>query len=235
MPTAPLPPAAAPQIISTADGSHSLQSEHFGVAYHSTHGAIQESQHVFIHAGLLPCIAADLPEVKVLEMGFGTGLNAYLVALEAEKHPRIQFHYLAVELYPIGLALAEQLNYSAQFGRAGDPLFIALHRCPWEEEQALLPNFFFRKLAADFQTADLPKDWASVLFFDAFSPGSQAELWEATALGKAVNCLAVGGHLVTYCAKGAVKRSLKSLGLEVSALPGPPGKREMTRASKVIV
>lgn len=232
--SSPSLPSDFPKIISTSDGSHSLHSEHFGVAYHSTHGAVQESQHVFIEAGLRPFILALQQEIRVLEMGFGSGLNAYLVALEAEKHPHIQFHYLGVELYPIGIALAEQLNYAAQLGREGDPLFLAMHNCPWEEEQALGPNFFFRKIKADFQTADLPEGWANALFFDAFAPSSQAELWEDSTLKKAAAALASGGHFVTYCAKGSVKRSLKGLGLAVQALPGPPGKREMTRARKVI-
>lgn len=235
MPT-PRLPSDAPKIIDTSDGSHSLQSEHFGVAYHSTHGAIQESQHVFIEAGLRPFILVEQKEIKVLEMGFGSGLNAYLVALEAEKHPTIQFHYLGVELYPISLSLAASLNYPTQLGKAADdPLFRKLHSASWEEVQALLPNFFFQKLHADFQTAELPQNWANTLFFDAFAPSSQAELWEEAALQKAAATLAPGGHLVTYCAKGAVKRSLKGLGLSVNPLPGPPGKREMTRASKAIV
>lgn len=225
----------SPQIISTSDGSHSLQSELFGVAYHSTHGAIQESLHVFIQAGLYPFLMAGLKDIKVLELGFGTGLNAYLVALEAEKHPHVRFHYLGVELYPIGLALAKQLNYPSQLSREGDPLFMALHSCPWEEEQVLLPNFFFRKLAADFQKANLPEAWANTFFFDAFAPSSQAELWEEATLEKAAKCLKPGGHLVTYCAKGSVKRSLKKVGLVVSGLPGPPGKREMSRASKASI
>lgn len=235
MPT-PTLASDAPKIIDTSDGSHSLQSEHFGVAYHSTHGAIQESQHVFIEAGLRPFILAEQKEIKVFEMGFGSGLNAYLVALEAEKHPTIQFHYVGIELYPITMALAASLNYPVQLGRvANDPLFLMLHSAPWEEAQALLPNFSFRKLQADFQTSTLPQNWANTLFFDAFAPTSQAELWEEEALQKAAATLAPGGHLVTYCAKGVVKRSLKSLGLAVSALPGPPGKREMTRATKVII
>ncbi len=235
MPT-PTLPSDTPKIIATSDGSHSLQSEHFGVAYHSTHGAIQESQHVFIEAGLRPFILAAQKEIKVLEMGFGSGLNAYLVALEAEKHPAIQFHYLGVELYPISSALAASLNYPLQLNRtASDSLFLRLHSASWEETQALLPNFSFQKLQADFQTAELPQDWANTLFFDAFAPTSQAELWEEAALQRAAATLAPGGHLVTYCAKGAVKRSLKGLGLEVQALPGPPGKREMTKASKAII
>ncbi len=203
------------------------------MSYHSLHGAIQESSHVFIAAGIRPWLETATPTIRVAELGFGTGLNAYLLAIESENHPTISFEYLGLERYPLAVEIAQQLNYPSLLDRPSDTLLLELHQRSWEETHPLRPNFSFRKVAADFLAAELPKNWAHCLFFDAFAPSSQPELWEPDALRKAADTLAVGGHLVTYCAKGVVKRSLAALGLSVTPLPGPPGKREMTRATKI--
>lgn len=220
------------KIVLTEDGSHSLESGRFGVTYHSVHGAIQESQHVFLDAGLRPWLEDDPTEINIVEMGFGTGLNAYLTLLEAQRFPDRIFRYLTLEKYPIDEAVVQQLNYPELLGQPDHIYFSALHGAEWEREVTITDNFFFHKRREDLLEANLPADWAHCVFFDAFAPGSQPELWETEALKRMVDCLRPGGNLTTYCAKGVVKRSLRSLDLTVEALPGPPGKREMTRAVK---
>lgn len=224
----------AVRIVETQDGSHSLISERFGVSYHSKYGAVQESRHVFIEAGLhlkLP----GLSVVNVLEMGFGSGLNALLSLLAAhETEKAITYH--AVEAFPITLEQAQALNYSDFLASDSIPyqaLFQELHRCSWGEEHPISDKFTFLKWLSTIEDQILPSSFYHVVYFDAFAPSSQPELWTPDVLGKFYDALTPGGVLVTYCAKGTVKRALKSLGFKVEGIPGPPGKREMTRAIKV--
>lgn len=219
-----------PRIFETQDGSHSVYSQVHGVSYHSKYGAIQESQHVFIQAGLYYKMAAA-PALSVLEIGLGTGLNAYMTLLEAEKH-QLPVYYTAVEAYPVSMEEAGQLNYPAQLD-AGlwSEQFLQLHSAAWDQEQELSPHFHFTKLFQRFESLDLSEGF-DVIYFDAFAPDAQPELWEAPVMGIMYRALRPGGVLTTYCAKGIVKRTLKSLGFQIEALPGPPGKREMTRALK---
>lgn len=226
---------SSPTLITTRDGSHSLQSEAFQVAYHSIHGAIQESQHVFMDAGFQHCLDRGLTTIHVLEMGFGTGLNAYLALLKAVDLPNIAVSYLTIEQFPITEELVNELNYPALLGKPADPLFNALHECAWNEEVQLTENFCFRKLKGNLLEDELhlPREWADTVFYDAFAPETQPYLWEEPALKKIATAMANDGTFVTYCAKGIVKRCLKTIGLTVEALPGPPGKREMTRGSKL--
>jgi tRNA U34 5-methylaminomethyl-2-thiouridine-forming methyltransferase MnmC len=216
--------------IDTQDGSHSLYSETFGESYHSRYGAIRESRHVFIEAGLFPLLLSR-KAVSILELGFGTGLNALLTLSECQVRD-VKVYYEAVEAFPVAEAAAAGLNY---------PLFVddnrwqaafrEMHRAPWNESVDLAPGFTLRKTLARFESVSYPPTF-HLAYFDAFAPGAQPELWEPAVLGKVYEALLPGGALVTYCAKGAVKRTLRGLGFEVSALPGPPGKREMTRAVK---
>jgi tRNA U34 5-methylaminomethyl-2-thiouridine-forming methyltransferase MnmC len=217
------------KIFLTDDGSHSLMSETFGDSYHSKFGAIQESQHVFIDAALNLQIAKDKKELTVLEIGFGTGLNALMTFREAERQ-NLKIHYLTFEKYPLSIEQSETLNYAEQLG-VESSVFKTLHSCNWGETIQLSPNFSFEKREADCQTIDL-LNFADIVYFDAFAPQIQPELWEVPILERLFAAMKTGSVLTTYCAKGAVKRALKEVGFQLESLPGPIGKREMTRALK---
>jgi len=217
------------ELFETQDGSHSLISHQFGVSYHSKYGAIQESEHVFIDAGLKARLSLDDAPISVLEFGFGTGLNALLSYQLAEALHR-PVYYEGMEAYPVAASLVEQLNYAEQLGIAPS-IFQELHAASWGDTHALGAYFSFRKIEMSFEHLDAEAAF-DVIYFDAFAPSAQAELWEAPLLQKAYRALRPRGYLVTYCAKGVVKRTLKSLGFRLETLPGPPGKREMTRCIK---
>lgn len=219
---------AVTTLIETEDGSHSLHSEQYGTGYHSKYGAIQESDHVFIKAGLAQ-VAAKQSAVRILEMGFGTGLNAYLSLLYGLQQQK-SIYYETVETFPISQEQAQLLNYPDQL-KASPRDFLALHTAPWDKEVAVSPTFTLCKRMDKIQQAPLSSSF-DVVFFDAFAPSSQPELWEAPVLERFFQVLAPGGIFVTYCAKGVVKRCLRSIGFTVEGIPGPPGKREMTRAIK---
>lgn len=222
--------ATPPRIFETQDGSHSLFSETHGVSYHSKYGAIQESQHVFIESGLYYKMTGKTG-LSVLEIGLGTGLNAFMTLLEAEKRG-IPILYTAAEAFPVSQEEATQLNYPGLLD-GGDrrEQFLAIHSCAWGTPQQLSPYFSFTKLLTRFEELDFPENF-DVIYFDAFAPTAQPELWEASVMDIMFRSLRPGGVLTTYCAKGSVKRTLKAIGFEIEALPGPPGKREMTRAIK---
>ena len=220
------------QIIDTQDGSHSVLAEEFGVSYHSKYGAIQESMHVFIEAGLR-YRAATQKELSVLGIGFGTGLNALLTCIEAEKND-LSIHYTAVEAYPLSFDFIQQLNYTQTLGlNPDDNFFTKIHECKWENRVAIHPSFSIIKNKKKFEEIDEESVY-DVIYFDAFAPNAQPELWEAPLLEKMYKALRLNGVLTTYCAKGVVKRTLKSVGFTIEALPGPPGKREMTRGKKIV-
>lgn len=215
-------------LFETQDGSHSLMSERFGVSYHSKYGAIQESRHVFIEAGLAAVLSRK-EHVRIFEMGFGTGLNAFL-ALHYCQQSRKSCHFETVEAFPIPAPDSRQFNFPSQLG-AEAAAFYALHDAPWNELAAITPDFTLLKW--QMLVADAPLTGGfDVVFFDAFAPSSQPELWESPILSKMYDALAPGGIFVTYCAKGVVKRTLRDVGFTVEGIPGPPGKREMTRATK---
>lgn len=217
-------------IIQTQDGSHSIFSEQFGETYHSKYGAIQESKHVFLDAGFYP-IALAKKEVRILDIGFGTGLNAFLTLLATEKRD-LNVYYEAVEAYPLTLKEAMQLNYSTLLGLpARQAVFEKLHTADWERSVQVIPCFTLKKHQALFQDISYQNEF-DLIYFDAFAPKAQPELWEYAVLKKMYQALKEGGVLVTYCAKGVVKRTLKEVGFKVKALPGPPGKREMTYCCK---
>lgn len=215
-------------LIETEDGSHSLRSTQFGVSYHSKYGAIQESKHVFIEAGLAP-VANTKSDIRILEMGFGTGLNAYLSLLYGQQYQK-SIYFETVETAPISGEQAQSLNYPALL-KADSKEFIDLHTANWDTVVAVTPEFTLCKWLNDVQEAPLSGNF-DVVFFDAFAPSSQPELWEAPVLEKLFQALSPGGIFVTYCAKGVVKRCLRSIGFTIEGIPGPPGKREMTRGIK---
>ncbi len=221
-------------LLTTGDGSHSLISQPFGVPYHSYHGAVQESRHVFLDAGLWDCLGEGPQQLRILEMGFGTGLNALLTRQVASHFPCTAIHYYACERFPLPCATAANLNYPELLDLPKAD-FLALHDAPWAQAVVLDPNFQLWKWEGDF-LAGLPKAWPlgrmDLIYYDAFAPISQPELWTPEALTICFSALAPGGILVTYCAKGDFKRNLKSVGFTVEGLPGPPGKREMVRARR---
>lgn len=218
-------------IFETHDGSHSIFSDEFGVSYHSKYGAIRETQHVFIDAALR-FKAVLKPDIRILEMGFGTGLNAIMTYLEARKR-NLSIYYQAVEAYPISLAQVEHLNFNSTLNmpKECNHVFELLHHSNWNESLVVDSNFTFYKSLAKFEEVNI-ENCFDIIYFDAFAPNSQPTLWEAPLMQKMFNALQEEGILVTYCAKGEVKRTLRSVGFEIECLPGPPGKREMTRAIK---
>lgn len=218
------------QLIDTADGSHSLVSSIYNESYHSKHGAIQESRHVFIEAGLDFFQDSYEPEViRILEIGFGTGLNAYLASIWASrKHQQID--YTGVELHPISNPMAETLNYPEQLGRGSD-MFMPLHLSEWNERSPIHAYFTLLKQDINFKNIDYSTT-VDIIFYDAFAPAAQADLWTADRMHHMYSILDSPGILVTYCAKGSFKRALKAAGFIVQSINGPIGKREMTRALK---
>lgn len=221
---------AAIEIIETQDGSHSLFSAEFGVSYHSRYGAIQESKHVYIEAGLYPLLLRK-KQLDILEMGFGSGLNALLTLLETQRHGFVVTRYEAVDAFPLPLAQASELNYP-QLLKLDEPLtqaFHLMHQAPWEQPVAITSHFQLFKKESRFEALHYEQAF-DLIYYDAFAPTAQPELWTADVLSLMYRALRPGGIWVTYCAKGEVKRHLKSLGFVVESLPGPPGKREMIRA-----
>lgn len=218
------------QIISTADGSHSLFNRNLNETYHSVHGAVRESRHVFIKNGLdFFCDQSASSAVTIFEMGFGTGLNVWLTVQRAIKSG-LQVHYSSLEAYPLPEAVWSQLNYASS--PEEKDLFQKIHTSPWDEEVKLLPDFTLRKINASLLDVDLEPCTSDLIYFDAFAPSKQPELWEMSALSKIAKIMRPRGVFVTYCAKGQLKRDLKSLNLRVETLEGPPGKKEMVRALK---
>jgi tRNA U34 5-methylaminomethyl-2-thiouridine-forming methyltransferase MnmC len=216
------------KIVITADGSDTVSIPALNVTYHSMHGALQESKHVFIEAGLKSLISAEAVQLNIFEVGFGTGLNALLTIIEAEKLQR-EIHYETVEQFPLESNEARSLNYCKQLVREDiQPVFELLHQCEWETKIKITANFRFKKSRSNllnFETADTFK----LIYFDAFAPNAQPELWTKEVFEKMFAMLAPGGVLVTYCSKGDVRRAMQAAGFNVEKLPGPKGKREMIR------
>lgn len=213
----------------TEDGSATLYVPQLDEHYHSTKGARTESQHIFIEMGLH---ASKVAHPRILEIGFGTGLNALLTLEEAEQSKR-SMHYTSIELYPLQWSEVEVLQYSTH------PLFRTLHEASWEENVTITPYFTLRKLQTDLtvlstqQPEVLSPASVDVIYFDAFAPEKQPEMWSESIFRALYTALAYEGVLTTYCAKGVVRRMLQSIGFKVERLPGPPGgKREILRATK---
>ena len=210
----------------TADGSHTIYVEELDETYHSAHGAIQEALHVFIRNGLESLQQKPSSGIRVLEMGLGTGLNAWLTALHA-KHP---IEYTGIEAFPLEATLLDSLNYTVDYSREDQLCFQRISNAKWEMFEEIRPEFQLKKLCISIENAELPLEYFDLVYYDAFGPRAQKELWELEPLSKVVHAMKKGGVFSTYCAQGQFKRNLKALGLEVESLPGPPGKREMTRA-----
>jgi len=207
-------------IVITDDGSKTVYSNHFREHYHSTFGATNESNHVFIEAGYL---ATTSDGVSVFEVGFGTGLNALLTLQQAIKLNRRTW-YETVELYPLDEMTVAELS--------DDQFFRKLHHATWEQPVEIAPCFVLYKRFTDLLQTDFPRKF-DVIYFDAFSPAVQPEMWTRDIFAKLYETMNAGAVLTTYCAKGEVRRTMQSVGLVVERLPGPVGKREMLRAWKV--
>ena len=215
------------KIITTEDGSSSIFLPAFNEQYHSLHGAVQESKHVFMKMGWTP-VAEKQNEISILEIGFGTGLNAWLVLEETQKDPAKKVFFTSLEAYPVSLDLASQLNFTSE----KQELFLSLHEAEWEKEFLPDSNFILLKKKIKLEDFDAPENSYDLVFFDAFSPRVQPELWTADVFSKLFLAMKAGGKLVTYCSKGEVRRNMIAAGFSVEKLPGPPGKREMVRCSK---
>jgi tRNA U34 5-methylaminomethyl-2-thiouridine-forming methyltransferase MnmC len=218
------------EIIVTKDGSHSLLHTEMNETYHSVHGAIQESRYVFIEKGLEYWLTLNQNrDVNVLEIGFGTALNT-LLALQKGRELQVRINYASIEAFPLSRELWTRLNYSDALGDA--ELFELLHDVSWDAEHEITSAFLLKKYYTTLQDVALLPAAFDVIFYDAFAPAKQPEMWTPEMLEKVTTSLKPGGVFVTYCAKGQLKRDLKILGLGVETLPGPPGKKEMVRAVK---
>ncbi len=223
------------QIIETGDGSHSLLNVAMDETYHSRHGALRESEHVFIRHGLHHWITQHptASTLRILEVGFGTGLNAILTVREARPRPDLSFRYTTLEPHPLAEEMINSLNYLALLNDTSlAPHFAALHQAPWEEDQSLLDNFVLHKTQSTLQDFPTAPQAFDLIYFDAFAPNKQPGLWTLPVLQCVATLMASGAIFVTYSAKGQLKRDLKALELLVETLDGPPGKAEMVRAQK---
>jgi tRNA U34 5-methylaminomethyl-2-thiouridine-forming methyltransferase MnmC len=213
-------------LVTTSDGSHTIKNETTGDTYHSIHGAVQESRHVFIKHGLEHFISSfpDQKIIRILEVGLGTGLNA-LLSLQFVNNLKQRIEYVALEPFPLERKFYSELNYDQQ-----NETLQEFHECDWERPVEFTPYFTFTKHRSEIQSIELPLETFNVVYFDAFAPNSQPEMWTFDVFSKLKNAMAPSAVLTTYCAKGEVKRTLRAAGFTVENLPGPPGKREMIRA-----
>jgi len=221
------------KIITTADGSKTIQIEEWNEQYHSVHGAINEANHVFIKQGLLffctEYFSVSQP-IHILEIGFGTGLNAFLTLIEAEKL-KTNISYTGVEAYPVNAEEIAQLNYSETISPEHREQFEILHNVTWETHHTISLFFKLKKEQLFFNQITAQNQF-NIIYFDAFGARVQPELWTESIFKIMYTALKDNGVLVTYSAKGSVRRAMQAVGFTVERLPGPPGKREMLRAVK---
>lgn len=219
----------------TEDGSHTVAIPSMNITYHSRHGAIQESRHVYIEAGLRYYSDKNISPgttINILEIGFGTGLNVILSIQQALLQQQKIF-YETIEPFPLAADEVQQLNYTSFIPPALLESYYALHRCSWYKPVELLPCFSFLKTknsVEDFSTATS----FHVIYFDAFHPAAQPELWTEAIFRKIYSLLQKHGIVVTYCSKGSVQRAMKAAGFSIEKLKGPPGKREIIRATRLL-
>lgn len=217
------------EFLRTGDGSITIHLPEWNEQYHSRHGAIAEAVHVFIKSGLHQKWASEANEISILEIGFGTGLNCYLSLLEAERRQSL-IKYTGIEAYPVEGSEISQLNYPQLLDDSGE-LFEKIHRPPWEVQTEITANFQLLKQQLLFEKIDFINAF-DLIYFDAFGPRVQPNLWTEKIFQSMFNALKPNGILVTYSAKGSVRRAMQEVGFSVERLAGPPGKREMLRAVK---
>ncbi|WP_282017939.1 tRNA (5-methylaminomethyl-2-thiouridine)(34)-methyltransferase MnmD [Salegentibacter mishustinae] len=220
------------KIIKTGDGSVTIHLSEWDEQYHSKHGAIQEAQHVFIKMGLEYWVGLNKEkQISILEIGFGTGLNAFITFLEAKKL-QLNINYTGVEAYPVSEAEIGELNYSEMLSAENQlGAFQKMHQILWNTQEAIAENFQLEKQQKRFEEIEEVNKY-DLVFFDAFGARVQPELWTEEIFDKMYAAMKNNGFLVTYSAKGSVRRAMQTAGFIVERLPGPPGKREMLRALK---
>lgn len=217
------------EIIQTQDGSTTIYLPEWNESYHSKHGAIQEAYHVFIRNGLSLFKGKS---VSVLEIGFGTGLNAFITFLESQQQEQ-DIDYVGVEAYPVSKEEALQMNYPEAINNSEAHIFNLMHQTPWEQKCDLSNRFSLTKRCQLFQDIQDVESF-DLIYFDAFGYRVQPELWSESIFAKMFTALQPGGVLVTYACRTAIKNAMISAGFSVEKLPGAPGKREMLRATKDI-
>ena len=215
------------QIIITSDGSHTIYVPELDEHYHSIHGAVQESEYIFLKNGFEYCKADP---ISILEIGFGTGLNALLTAIRCLAETRV-VNYTAIEMHPLDKIITSSLNHHEFAGEYGKDIFQLIHSSPWNISVNICHNFYLKKIETDFLKAKLSA-YYDLIYFDAFGPEKQPEMWTRELFEEIAHITDKNGILVTYSAKGEVRRRLTDCGFEVTLLPGPPGKRQMIRAVK---
>lgn len=230
-----------PHIIKTADGSDTLFVPELNEHYHSTFGAIQESRHIFIEAGLnFTCHVSPLnrhpasapPTLNILEIGFGTGLNALLTCIEAQKH-ELHIVYTSIEAFPLNKGIWQNLNYTAQPGISDyTDTFEKLHTAKWNRKEIITSNFTIHKIHEKLEIFNPQEASFNLVYFDAFGPEKQPYLWTIEIFQKIFYSLHKQGTLVTYSVKGDVVRAIKTAGFSIEKIPGPPGKRHILRARR---
>jgi len=218
------------EFLLTGDGSYTIYLPEMEETYHSRNGAIAESDHVFIRNGL--SLFAAKPEIRVLEIGWGTGLNSLLAWFWALENNR-KLEYLALEPNPLSNLEWQSLNYGQCINNGyAEEFFLRVHRLPWEENHQLHQLFAFKKTKTEIEKSELPNESVDLIFYDAFAPKKQPEMWRREIFVNCYQWLSKGGILTSYCANGQFKRDLKSVGFSVENPKGPFGKREMTVAYK---
>jgi len=215
------------KIIKTGDGSHTIFVPEIDEHYHSVHGAVQESTYIFIKNGFEVCKADPL---NIFEVGFGTGLNALLTAIKSMSGKR-EVNYTSIEKYPLDEKIIKSLNHHNYAGEKAREIFHLIHSTPWNISVNICKNFNLKKIETDF-TTEPPSGRYDLIYFDAFGPDKQPEMWTREMFTRISALTNKNGILVTYSAKGEVKRSLIVCGFDVTMVPGPPGKRQMIRAVK---
>lgn len=221
------------KIVRTGDGSTTIQLVEWNEQYHSMHGAVQEARHVFLKMGFDFFLEKnpETSQLNILEIGFGTGLNALLTLIHAENFQFV-LNYEGVEAYPVAAEEIQQLNYlEAIDAESYEKVFDKMHQTDWETEATITENFQLKKRQQTFETIT-DQNQHDLIYFDAFGARVQPELWGEAIFLKMYKALKSNGVLVTYAAKGSVRRAMQAVGFEVERLPGPPGKREMLRATK---
>ena len=216
------------KIIVTADNSKTLLIPELNETYHSTKGALTESKHVFIQEGLL---RVEPSTINIFEMGFGTGLNAILTFEQSEKEG-LTVQYDSLEAYPLDWETVKEVGYQDFLSADNQEIFREMHDCPWERNMPLGQKFIIHKIHQKLSDYKGKNSNYDLIYYDAFGPKVQPDLWNEQSLKKMFELLKPSGILITYCAQGQFKRNLKSVGFEVESLAGPPGKREITRAIK---
>jgi tRNA U34 5-methylaminomethyl-2-thiouridine-forming methyltransferase MnmC len=217
------------EFVITEDGSHTIYLPEMDEHYHSTHGAIQESLHIYINQGLFQ---VTKQEISILEIGFGTGLNAYLTFAFADLK-KLNINYFSIEMYPLSEIDYLKLNYSSKIFPEYSDVFEKIHRAKWDSLVNISREFSLQKVHADllsFEFNCLPQ--FDLVYYDAFAPGKQPEMWTDDLIRKVSASVKKDGILVTYCAKGSVRRAFTAAGFQMERIPGPIGKKEILRGKK---